>query len=163
MPLGIDFIEILLHVFNFIILLLGIRFLLYKPIKKFMTQRESEYRSAEEEKKAMKAQTKLKNEEAERSIKDARQKAVQIAEEASQAAEIQKEEIIKAAKQQAAEIIESAKLSTEKEQAVARKELQYSISELAVEIASRILEREIKPEDNDTIINTLIEEWKVDA
>lgn len=163
LPLGFDGIELLIHLFNFIILLVGIRLLLYKPIKKFMAKRQTEYFNAEENKNRAIAQAENKKAEAERIINQARQKAVQIAEEASVSSDIQTREIISNAKENAKEIIEKANEEIKHEQIKAKEQLLYSVSELAVDIASRILEREVKEEDNDTVIKTLIEEWKQDA
>ena len=42
-PLNIDWQQILLHLFNFAILAGGLYFLLYKPVKSFMAQREAHY------------------------------------------------------------------------------------------------------------------------
>lgn len=50
MPLGIDFVQILLHVFNVVILFGGLYFLLYSPVRKFMEKREEHYRQMDEEK-----------------------------------------------------------------------------------------------------------------
>ncbi len=43
-PLNIDFQQICLHLLNFTLLFAGLYFLLYKPVKNFMTKREEEYR-----------------------------------------------------------------------------------------------------------------------
>ena len=43
-PLNIDWQQILLHVFNFVILAGGLYFLLYSPVKKFMAKRDEQYR-----------------------------------------------------------------------------------------------------------------------
>lgn len=163
LPLGFDIIEVLIYLLNFIILLVGMRLLLYKPIKKFMVKRESDYRTAEEANKEIKMDAQMKKAEAERLITEARKQAVQISEDATAGATVQTKEIILAAKEQAKEIMEKAKLDIKNEQTKAKEELLFSVSELAVDIASRILEREVKMEDNDTIINTLIEDWKQDA
>lgn len=50
MPLGIDFLQIFLHLFNVVLLFGGLYFLLYSPVKKFMEQREEHYRKMDEEK-----------------------------------------------------------------------------------------------------------------
>ena len=46
MPLNIDWQQILLHLFNFIILAAGLTFLLFKPVKKFMSARAEKYKKA---------------------------------------------------------------------------------------------------------------------
>lgn len=43
-PLNIDWQQILLHLFNFIILAGGLYLLLYKPVKNFMEKREAHYK-----------------------------------------------------------------------------------------------------------------------
>ena len=48
-PLNIDWQHILLHVFNFVILVGGLYFLLYNPIRKFIAKREEHYRKLDEE------------------------------------------------------------------------------------------------------------------
>jgi len=45
-PLNIDWQQILLHAFNFIILAAGLIFLLYKPVRDFMRKRENGYKAA---------------------------------------------------------------------------------------------------------------------
>ena len=63
MPLGIDFVQILLHVFNIIILFGGLYFLLYSPVKKFMKKREDYYKQMDEEKnEALNEANRLKEE-----------------------------------------------------------------------------------------------------
>ena len=49
MPLNIDWQQILLHAFNFIILAAGLTFLLFKPVRKFMQERQEKYRKTAEE------------------------------------------------------------------------------------------------------------------
>lgn len=48
MPLGIDFAQILLHLFNVVILFTGLYLLLYAPVKKFMKKREDHYREMDD-------------------------------------------------------------------------------------------------------------------
>ncbi len=52
MPLNIDIQQILLHMLNFVILFAVLYFLLYKPVKKFMDDREEKYRKSAEEAEA---------------------------------------------------------------------------------------------------------------
>lgn len=53
MPLNIDWQQILLHVFNFLILVTGLSLILFKPVRKFMHDREEKYKTtaAEHERK----------------------------------------------------------------------------------------------------------------
>ena len=51
LPLNIDIQQILLHMLNFVILFAVLYFLLYKPVKKFIDDREAEYKKAADEAK----------------------------------------------------------------------------------------------------------------
>ena len=55
-PLNIDWQQILLHVFNFIILATVLTFVLFKPVRKFMREREEKYKNAAEEHAKKKAE-----------------------------------------------------------------------------------------------------------
>ena len=48
MPLGIDFVQILLHLFNAVILFAGLYILLYAPVVKFMDKRADQIRDLTE-------------------------------------------------------------------------------------------------------------------
>ena len=47
-PLNIDFTQILLHLFNVVILFAILFFLIYKPVKKFMDHRQKEYQDMDD-------------------------------------------------------------------------------------------------------------------
>lgn len=51
MPLNIDWKQILLHLFNFVLLFAILFFLLYKPVKKFMDKRVQYYKDMDDESK----------------------------------------------------------------------------------------------------------------
>lgn len=81
-PLNIDWRQILLHVFNFVILTGGLYFLLYSPIKKFIAKREGYYRQLDSEANARletartyEAQAKQRLDHVDDEIKESRVKA----------------------------------------------------------------------------------------
>lgn len=51
MPLGIDFLQIFLHLFNVVLLFGGLYILLYSPVLDFMKKREDHYAKMDEEAK----------------------------------------------------------------------------------------------------------------
>ena len=63
MPLNIDIVQILLHMLNFVILAGGLTLLLFKPVKKFIGERQQyfENKQKENEEKALQNE-KLKEE-----------------------------------------------------------------------------------------------------
>ena len=134
MPLNIDVLQILLHVFNFIILFGGLYIILYKPVRDFMEKREEFYKKQDEDAKAGVAEAeKLKGEyeeklkkadeeiEANRRAAEARineyetmkkkeasEEAQRIIGKAKQNAEAERERIIAGANEEIKDIIEDA-------------------------------------------------------
>lgn len=113
-PLNIDWQQILLHLFNFAILMGGLYFILYKPVKKFMAKREDYYKdldckakSALEEAESFKAEYAAKLEQAEETIRNQKTEAQRAA---AQAAQEQLDE----AKAEADKIISNARVQAKK-------------------------------------------------
>ena len=109
MPLNIDIQQILLHMFNFIILFAGLYFLLYKPVKNFMEQREAKYRKMDED--ARKSLENAKESEAEyaKKLSAADQEIAEKKKAADAELEKYRAQREKEAKDEAAKIITDAK------------------------------------------------------
>lgn len=112
LPLNIDWQQILLHMFNFLILVGGLYLLLYKPVKNFMEKRKNYFSEMDEKAKAEKDSAelekqkylnKLKNAESEieKMKTDSMQSAKKIADEYIEDAKLERDQIISNAKTQA--------------------------------------------------------------
>ena len=127
-PLNIDWQQILLHLFNFVILVGGLYFLLYSPVKKFMAQREAHYRELDAEaNKRLAHAAELENE--------ARQKL--------DGAELRQstKTLISEASTQAEKLIVDAKTSAEAEKRAIIGEADREIAEMAKEAVEKILNK----------------------
>ena len=118
-PLNIDPQQILLHWMNLVILVGGLYFILYKPVKKFIAKREEHYKELEQQaddKIAQAEQFKVQYSEklaaADEEIHQARAKAQQAVEQSTQEqldqARAQAEQIVAQARAQADRIKEQA-------------------------------------------------------
>lgn len=104
-PLNIDWQQILLHLFNFIILAGGLYLLLYKPVKTFMEKRKAYYAEAEEKANAdMAAAEKEKAQYAE-NLKTAEAEIAEMKRKAMNSAKEAANEYIEDAKAQRQQII----------------------------------------------------------
>ncbi len=144
MPLNIDIQQILLHLFNFFILLAGLYLLLYKPVKQFMEKRDAHYANMDAAAKehlaqaeAQEAATAEKMESADEQIRQMRIQAAAQAEELTarriQESQLEAEKILEDAR-------ENAKLEKSKMLASARQE----IVDLAAEAASRMIRQSME-------------------
>lgn len=139
MPLNIDWQQILLHALNFVILVGGLYFLLFGPVKKFMAKREEYCRGMEE--KA--AQT---LEEAEKLKADyAAQLQTVDAEidrkraEAQHALDISVQQQLADAKAQAAEIVLDAHKAADRTREKILADTQKELTEIAVQAAKKLV------------------------
>lgn len=107
-PLNIDWQQILLHLFNFLILAGGLYLLLYKPVKAFMNKRKAYYADmdAEARKKAAEAEDAQKQYAAR--LKDAEAEAAELKRQAAETARQATKEQLDAAREERAAILAKA-------------------------------------------------------
>lgn len=142
MPLNINWQQILLHIFNFVILAGGLYFLLYKPVKAFMDKRTEEYRKLEETAAQKLADAEALEKEYALRLESAEKEIAEKMAEAAANAEKSAEEKINQAKKQHEKIIAEAKEAAERQKKRTLEETREEIIELAAGMAERILHGE---------------------
>lgn len=140
-PLNIDWQQIFLHLFNFVILAGGLYILLYKPVKDFMDKRTKYYEDMEAEannrlEKAKETeelyQAKMLEVEAEINTKRI---------ETTEKAENEADEIISIAKKQAEKVVSDAREYAEKERQKILDSTKQEIVELAVLATEKLMQQ----------------------
>lgn len=154
--LGLTVQEFLLHLLNFVILVVCLYLLLYKPVKKFIKKRSEEYKAAEEKYRNSLKFTEESSRKAEEMLDKAREEAVKIAEEAHALAMVQTQEIIAGAHEEAEEIIKKTILESQNAQKTERENFYYSLSGLAVDISEKLVGREFNVADNEEYVNSIV-------
>ncbi len=150
----IDFIE---HALNLLILFLLLRTFLYKPVSKFMADREAKFASEREQIDASRNEANVLKAQYETSMKNARLDAEHLAEERRKAAEREADDLRKKAKQDAQGILSDAMTQAVAEREGMLSDLKAQTAELAVDIAGKILEREVTQEDHQRIIDSFFD------
>ncbi len=156
LPLNIDFLQILLHLLNFVILAGGLTFLLFKPVTRFLEQRkeqfakaEEENQRAEEENQRLRAEYEQKLQEADAEILE-RQKAAE-----KEWAEISAQHINEA-KEKAAAIIHAAEEEAEDRKEHILESAQTEIGELVVTATQKLLSDTVTPERNSALYDEFV-------
>lgn len=157
MPLNINFQQILLHAFNFLILAVGLYLLLYRPVTKFMEQRRAHY--ADMEKAAIEKQNKLSElqqeyderlKKVDEEIKDLHAQAMsKLNEESRISAEN--------AKQQAQEIIAAAQRQAAAEKEKAVRSTRREIAEMVADAAQKLLIQKSGPENDSALYDKFLD------
>ena len=117
MPLGIDFGQIFLHLFNVAILFGGLYLLLYKPVNNFMKKRADHYKEVDEAANAKLADAEAKVKEYEEKIAAADAEIAENKKTAAAELETFRENKKKEAEREAASILSSAEKKAEAERA----------------------------------------------
>ena len=141
---------------SFLILVIGMIFLVYKPVKKYLTKRreilDNEVKETEENKS--KALNNVLTSEKE--IASSKQKAKTIINNAEISASKKHDEIIENAKIEAKDIIKDANIAADKIKEDAKLELKNQIVDTALNASKKVLEREVSEKDNEKIIEDFV-------
>lgn len=149
-------IDLLLNILNIILLFVITRFLVYKPVKKFLQERKDKIEVQKQE-----AADKLKEAEDIKAqysslIAEAETNARQAVLDGEAEARKQATEIIDRANREAEEIKKTASLEAQKEKEATLGSMKNDVAALAVSISEKILSREITDKDNERIVESFL-------
>ena len=157
--LGLDLKDFLLHLFTFLLLVTIVGLLVYKPVIRFVRARKEGIEKQEKEHNE-------KMEEAEKTksqytdlIGSAEHDIAAKKKEADALAAAKAEETLAEAKLRAEKILQEAEEEAKNEKVKAITAMKGEVAEVAVMIASGILDKEITPEENAKIIDDCLKEW----
>jgi len=145
--------DIVINIINIIVLFVVTRFLLYKPLKKFLDARKEKIASAQTEAENAKAEADKVIEEYNSLVMNAEDEKNRIITEAKKSAEDKAKEIIDNAEIKARDTISKSETDAKKIKEDALNEAKDEICDVAVAIAGKILARDCTNEDNKAIID----------
>lgn len=141
MPLNIDWQQILLHLFNFVILFAILYFLLYKPVKQFMDKRTEYYKNLDDEARANLADAEKSKEEYQKRLANVEDEISAKKKKAHTEIEEANSAIIKRAEKEAAKLIADARKNIEYERVKMLKEAQTEITDMVANAAEKLAAR----------------------
>ena len=140
------------------ILYFGLRHFLYKPVSEFLDNRKQKIKSDIEGAKVLKEEATTLREEYESRIDLAKKESQEIVEVARKRGEELKEDILSEARKEAESIVSRARKEITREREAAMQDIKSQASELAILIASKIMEEEVKLDKQNTLIDKFIDE-----
>lgn len=148
-----DLKDILFHIINALILIVAARFLLYKPVRKFMDARSNKLTEQIDT-------AELRIEEANRAeaeLETARAEAKRLAmeQQEKQAAE-QSDVLLRRAQEEAADILTNARQEAEDIRRQAQEDIRREAVNMAVEMTEKMLGRELKDPDNQQMVRDFL-------
>ena len=146
----------LAQICNLMIQLVIFKKLLLNPVKKVIAERKAKADSQIADAQKLRTEAEAMKAEYEQNLQDARAEANQIVANAQKTATARSEEIVGEARAQAAALKQKAESDIAQERKKAVNEVKDEIGGIAMEIASKVVEREIKEADHKDLIDEFI-------
>ena len=146
----------LAQICNLIIQLVIFKKLLLNPVKKVIAERKAKADSQIADAEKLRTEAEAMKAEYEQNLQNARTEANQIVAAAQKTAAARSEELLGEARAQAAALKQKAEADIAQERKKAVNEVKDEIGGMAMEIASKVVEREIKETDHQDLIDEFI-------
>jgi len=157
----IDFVTIAAHIINVVVLFFFLRWLLFKPVKKFIDARSAAFDERRENIAHQEKELAKKSADYEALIASSKEEAKEIINTSRDNANKRADKIIEEARQSSKDLMQSTRNEIASERDIAQAKMREEVADLAVGIASRVLEREVKPEDNERVIESFFERERI--
>ena len=146
----------LAQICNLMIQLVIFKKLLLNPVKKVIAERKAKADSQIADAEKLRTEAEAMRAEYEQNLQNARTEANQIVAAAQKTAAARSEELLGEARAQAAALKQKAEADIAQERKKAVNEVKDEIGGMAMEIASKVVEREIKEADHQDLIDEFI-------
>ena len=146
----------LAQICNLMIQLVIFKKLLLNPVKKVIAERKAKADSQIADAEKLRTEPEAMKAEDEQNLQNARTEANQIVAAAQKTAAARSEELLGEARAQAAALKQKAEADIAQERKKAVNEVKDEIGGMAMEIASKVVEREIKEADHQDLIDEFI-------
>ena len=154
---GVNFFTMIFAWCNLLILYLFLKKILFKPLKNMIDSRQMEIDDMYSDAKDAKDTADELKAEYEIKIEKATEESEEILKKAVRKAQLKEEEILQEANQKAARTLERAAEQVEQEKKRAVNEIKNEVSEMAISIASAVIERDVSKDEHTALIDSFIE------
>jgi F-type H+-transporting ATPase subunit b len=141
---------------NFLLLLIILHRILYKPLIAKMQERTSAIQKALEEAQLARTEAARQQDENAARLRSAYQEAASIREQALKEAAEEQRKLVEAAQAEARRLVETARAQTEADIRRAREELRREVAGLAIAVAEKLVRKSLRDEDHRRIVDDAI-------
>jgi len=154
--LGLNWQGIFWHLINFILLLVVLQRLLYKPVLRMLDERAARVKESMERAEFLRHESVRIEEESRRHMDEARRQAAEILANARRMAEREREERRARAEEEARRIIERAQAEAAAERERLRAELRTEVADLAINAASYVIGEKLDPATHRRLVEQFL-------
>jgi len=148
--------SLIIQVVNFILLMIVLTKLLYRPLVAKMEERTQAIKKSLEEAQAARVEAQREREEHAAKIQAAHAEAQAIRAAALKEAAEEQRRLVDNAKEEAERLVASARDETAQDVRRARQELRQEVSDLAIQVAERLIRKSLRDDDHRRIVDDAI-------
>ncbi|MGM9652611.1 MAG: hypothetical protein ACI3XP_03125 [Eubacteriales bacterium] len=156
MPLNIDFLQVLLHMLNFVILAGGLTFLLFRPVSRFLDERRAYFERAQKENEEKAKENERLKEEYETKLEAAQAEIAAMRAQAEKETARAAQTYIDDAKKKASALLAAAEREAEERKEHILDSAQTEIGELVLSATQKLLGDTVTPERNSGLYDEFI-------
>lgn len=150
--------SIIIYLFNFVLIIVVLDIILYKPVSKYLQKRSERIKGDLEQAEEAKKQAGLLQIELEEKLKNSDQIVLEAVDKARNDATLEAKAIVDSAREEAQNILSQAQTQAEQERNIAIKRMRDELAQVAIALAEKILEREVNEKDNQAVIDEFFKE-----
>lgn len=159
---GLDWKSMLFYGVNFLLLLAALIGLLYNPVKKMLKKKRESLDDVYLENEKLKAESEKNSAEYAKMVEELKLENARAAATAAETAQQKADALLADAQEQAKSIVAAAKKESATQMEQLKGEYRDSVNNLAVQVAQKLLEREITESDNNALIEQVLSDWEND-
>lgn len=148
--------NLIFSVITVLVLILILKRFFFEKVKKFMDERKAQVEEQFQKADEAENQARKKLDKYNEILAGAEKEKRTIIAGAMENAKIQADSVLDEARKEAADIREKSRIQIEREKAAARKEIHNEASELAVQVAEKILENKLDADAQASVIDEII-------
>ncbi|MCH4008484.1 F0F1 ATP synthase subunit B [Companilactobacillus sp.] len=153
--------DMLFILISFILLTLAVKHYAWGPVTKMMDARSAKITGDLDYADSERASAEKLKKEREEALRNSRAEAIEIVNKAKDSGDTQKKSIVADAHSEAEVVRQKAKSDAEKAKQDAMSEAQNDIASLSLEIASKVISKELNADDQKSLIDSYIKELTV--
>ena len=153
---GVNFWTMIFAWCNLLVLYFVLRKLLFKPVKNMIDSRQKEIDDMYSDAEKLREDSAVMKADYEEKLGRAKEESEEILKNAVRRAQLREEEILREANDKAARVMKRAEEQVEMEKKRAINEVKDEVSDMAIGIASAVLERDISRKEHETLIDEFI-------
>lgn len=153
---GVNFWTMIFAWCNLLVLYVVLRKILFKPVKNMIDSRQREIDDMYSDAEKLREDSAVMKADYEEKLGRAKEESEEILKNAVRRAQLREEEILREANEKAARVMKRAEEQVELEKKRAINEVKDEVSDMAIGIASAVLERDIDRKEHEALIDEFI-------